>query len=700
MVDTRPMGVPDAEQRHSGLDLLTGPTSRSQVLLRCLLLGLAFVVAGQLALRSNVPGTQLALVWPSSGIAALWLLTSTRRTRLPDLAALTAAVLASALLSGPPWELLPFRIGSAIGMAVLFRVLADGWTPLRRSDGTVQPLSRMPTIIALAGAATVAGLLQASVQELGSTLVTEGSWFSYLHRWLRNTIAVFTIVVSGLLLLGPHLARRASRSPTEPTREEVFYGLRAPARSRTELTVLLLVTAAVYVFSFGFFPLLPTSFVLFLPAAWAGVRFSPAFAACFGLALGTTSIGLTLAGIGSYAEMEDPVLEAFVAQTFLAIVFGTTLLLSLTRTELSTAEHQAAERARLLDGVLAAVGDGIALVDETGRVVMVNRAASRMLGLVPRGVPHVDQVPLTSFYDMDGARLTPDRLHHARAFAGETVQDEDMMVRATEHGPHRVIRVSAQLMPVPPGAVRQALVTAHDVTDERAHSTALAAFAGEVAHDLKNPLTVIEGWSEMLESRFEAGATPDPVEGLRMLHRIQGAAAHMRTLIGELLSYTVARDRDLRPERVTLRELAGEVAGLYQRPASESAPTPHFDLDCDDVVWADPVLLRQVLDNLVGNAVKYVAPQVVPQVRIASGRLPDGRVEVRIEDNGLGIDPAHRGRIFDSFYRVERSGYSGTGLGLSICQRIVQRHGGDIGVEDGPGGEGSAFRFTLPAPVT
>ncbi|WP_110182558.1 ATP-binding protein [Nocardioides solisilvae] len=678
--------------------VLIGPLTAVEVVLRCLLLGVAFVLAGQLALRTNVSGTQLALVWPPSGIAAFWLLTSTARTRVADVAALVVAALVSALVSGPPWELVPFRVLSTLGMAVLFRVLVDGWTSLRRKDGSLRPLSQTSTVVALVGAATVAGLLQASVQELGSALVTEGSWFVYLHRWMRNTVSICTIVVTLLLVLARHLD--ALRPAGDPPEEKPFYGALEHARRPAELVALGATTVAIYVFSFGLLPELPLSFTLFLPAVWAATRFGPAFAALFALGLGVTSIGLTLAGIGSYAAIEDPVLAAFVTQTFLAIVFATTLLLSLTRTELATAEHRAAERARLLDRVLTTVGDGIALVDETGRVVMMNRAATRMLGLT--AVPDLadaGQVPLGGFYDMDGARLTPDRLHHVRALAGESVRDEDMVVRPAENAPDRVIRVTAQLMPVPPGTPRQVLVTAHDVTDERAHSTALAAFAGEVAHDLKNPLTVIEGWSEVLESRFAAGTTLDSEEGLRLLARVQGAATHMRTLIGELLSYTLARDRALRPERVRLCDLACEVVALHEKPSEDDRPAPTIELDCDDVVWADPVLLRQVLDNLVGNAVKYVAPDVQPRVRVVS-RRPEGEdvVEVRVEDNGIGIAPADRARVFDSFFRVAGNGYAGTGLGLSICQRVVERHGGTIDVRDGPDGAGSTFVLRLPAP--
>jgi signal transduction histidine kinase len=102
------------------------------------------------------------------------------------------------------------------------------------------------------------------------------------------------------------------------------------------------------------------------------------------------------------------------------------------------------------------------------------------------------------------------------------------------------------------------------------------------------------------------------------------------------------------------------------------------------------------VDNLVGNAVKYVADGVVPHVVVAGVRRGD-RVEVTVTDNGIGVPPALRHAVFHRFERVPGTGRQGTGLGLSICQTIVERHGGTIEIDDGPGGRGSVFRVVLPA---
>ncbi|TQS39790.1 sensor histidine kinase, partial [Cryptosporangium phraense] len=114
-------------------------------------------------------------------------------------------------------------------------------------------------------------------------------------------------------------------------------------------------------------------------------------------------------------------------------------------------------------------------------------------------------------------------------------------------------------------------------------------------------------------------------------------------------------------------------------------------------VHADPVLARQLLDNLIGNAIKYTAADALPHVSIRTTRAGDGMVEVEVTDNGIGIPAGQHEAIFANFHRAHPGAqYTGTGLGLAICRRIVERHGGAITAADNPSG-GSRFTFTLPA---
>jgi hypothetical protein len=107
-------------------------------------------------------------------------------------------------------------------------------------------------------------------------------------------------------------------------------------------------------------------------------------------------------------------------------------------------------------------------------------------------------------------------------------------------------------------------------------------------------------------------------------------------------------------------------------------------------------MLRHVLDNLIGNALKYVRPDAKPRVDVTASPAPAGGVRVEVADRGIGIPDLDKPEVFESFHRsTAAAGYAGTGLGLAICRRIVERHGGAIGVADNPGG-GTRFYFTLP----
>jgi signal transduction histidine kinase len=126
---------------------------------------------------------------------------------------------------------------------------------------------------------------------------------------------------------------------------------------------------------------------------------------------------------------------------------------------------------------------------------------------------------------------------------------------------------------------------------------------------------------------------------------------------------------------------------------------PRIEAGRLDQVDADAGAVRQLLENLIGNSIKYTAPDVIPHLEITSRRR-GGTVEVTIADNGIGIPAGQHEAIFDNFHRAHRdTGYAGTGLGLAICHRIVTRHGGFITADDNPGG-GSRFVFTLPAAAT
>ena len=177
--------------------------------------------------------------------------------------------------------------------------------------------------------------------------------------------------------------------------------------------------------------------------------------------------------------------------------------------------------------------------------------------------------------------------------------------------------------------------TLRDVTREQEERDQLVAFAGVVAHDLKNPLTVVRGWTESLREELAADDEPDVAVLRSMLERVQGASDQMHHFIDDLLALhrrprPAARHRRPRP----LRAGRGR-----RRAAARGRDRPRISVQPGMAGAGDRALVRQLLDNLVGNAVKYVAPGVRPQVAVTAVER-DGALEVSVTDNGIGIPPA------------------------------------------------------------
>ncbi|MEV6305920.1 ATP-binding protein [Actinoplanes sp. NPDC051861] len=220
----------------------------------------------------------------------------------------------------------------------------------------------------------------------------------------------------------------------------------------------------------------------------------------------------------------------------------------------------------------------------------------------------------------------------------------------------------------------------------------LVGFAGMVAHDLRAPLTAVTGYADLL---CEEGAEELSDEQRAFLGRMQAGTRRMRRLIDDLLAYATADNAAVRVADVDLGALVEEIAD--ERRVLTGGPEPRIEVSGLPTVAGDATMLRQVFDNLIGNAIKYTPPGDRPVVRVSSA--PDGPDLFRFEiaDRGIGIPADQRAYVFDAFTRVTGSErYPGTGLGLAIVRRVVERHGGHVGVDANPEG-GSRFWFTLPS---
>ena len=222
----------------------------------------------------------------------------------------------------------------------------------------------------------------------------------------------------------------------------------------------------------------------------------------------------------------------------------------------------------------------------------------------------------------------------------------------------------------------------------------LESFSYSVSHDLRAPLRAINGYAQMLEE--DCAATLD-LEGRRYLATIRAEAERMGTLIDDLLTFSRIGRGQLRMQPVDVAQLARGIFAQLQA----AAPGRPMRLDCGELPLAlgDEALIRQVLVNLLANAVKFSAPreEVVVEVGAEAGQ-DTNRYWVR--DYGVGFDPRYTEKLFGVFQRLHDSAdFEGTGVGLAIVQRVIQRHGGQITAE-GAVDQGACFQFTLPAAVT
>jgi PAS domain S-box-containing protein len=218
----------------------------------------------------------------------------------------------------------------------------------------------------------------------------------------------------------------------------------------------------------------------------------------------------------------------------------------------------------------------------------------------------------------------------------------------------------------------------------------LQQFAYIASHDLQTPLRAIGGYAEFLKRDYQGKLGEDADN---YLIRIVDGVQRMHTLVNDLLSYSRVESQSRPFTDVSLQDSFEDARLMLEASINEVG----CEVTCGSLptVSGDRAQLAQLLQNLIGNAVKYHANES-PRVRV-SAELQDERWLVSVNDNGIGIPVNQRERIFEIFKRLHsQEAYPGTGIGLAVCRRIVHRHGGKIWAESEPG-QGSTFYFTLPA---
>jgi two-component system phosphate regulon sensor histidine kinase PhoR len=334
-----------------------------------------------------------------------------------------------------------------------------------------------------------------------------------------------------------------------------------------------------------------------------------------------------------------------------------------------------------IQAILASMSEGVVATDITGRISLINPAAAELFNLKPG--EGVGEFPYKIFAESELGDI-----FHQTYVKGYPLEKE-----ITWQNPERVLNLHLALIRDEVAEeVRGVVAVIGDITKIRQLESMRKDFVANVSHELKTPLTSIKGFIETLLD----GALEEKTNVVKFLTIINQETERLNNLIGDLLdiSKIESGQTDLKKKLVNIDQLLTEIIITVEARLKEK----NLDLKKDiqaAVVPADEDLLREVIINLLDNAVKYTLAGGT--ILIGTRQIND-RFECFIEDTGIGIPEESLPRLFERFYRVDKArsrDLGGTGLGLSIVKHIMERHGGKVAVQSQLG-KGSRFSFNLP----
>jgi two-component system, OmpR family, phosphate regulon sensor histidine kinase PhoR len=343
-------------------------------------------------------------------------------------------------------------------------------------------------------------------------------------------------------------------------------------------------------------------------------------------------------------------------------------------------KEQSQRTAALFDRMV----EGLIVVDAGGRIRLANRAAEVLFG-----------------FSGDAAGKTileATRHHEVAAVVARLDRELEVLgyeLRIDSMATPRFLQVNALALRDTGGAGDGAILVFHDLTRLRQLEGVRQEFVANVSHELRTPLSLIKSATETLLD----GAKDDAAALARFLQIIDKHANRLALLIDDLLLLSTLDSGGLRLNRQPLqfRSTVQDAIDDLQARALARDVTLENLVPSSIIVLADNDRMRQVVSNLLDNAIKY--GRAGGTASVLGQLLPDGRLEITIADDGPGIPRDSQERIFERFYRVDKARsreQGGTGLGLAIVKHVVQAHGGEVRVESEPGA-GSRFIINLPA---
>jgi chemotaxis family two-component system sensor kinase Cph1 len=362
-------------------------------------------------------------------------------------------------------------------------------------------------------------------------------------------------------------------------------------------------------------------------------------------------------------------------------------------TERKRAEEKIAFSEALLNAALDSIPDIIGIQNPDHTIVRYNHAGYKFLNIAP------EKVHGRRCYELIGRNIPCDEC------ATEKALNTKKLEHIEKHLPEYGVYLDCRSNPVlnDKGEVEFIVEQLQDITERKhaeqalvkksedlARSNAdLAQFAYVASHDLQEPLRTITRFVQLLEKRYQGKLDQDADEFIGF---IVSGTKRMQQIINDLLAYSRVDTRREPPNIMKIEDAIQRAMQNINYVLEESGGTVIYD-EMPSII-ADETQMTQLFQNIIGNALKFHGEEA-PRVEISAARKEDDWI-FSVRDNGIGIDPQYKDRIFEIFQRLHTcEEYPGTGIGLAIAKKIVERHQGRIWVESLPG-KGSTFNFTLP----
>ncbi|KGP74545.1 sensor histidine kinase [Pontibacillus yanchengensis] len=387
-------------------------------------------------------------------------------------------------------------------------------------------------------------------------------------------------------------------------------------------------------------------------------------------------------------------------------------------TELQRSKETAYQKMYMKSTILSTISEGLLVHDVDGNVTLINQRAGELLGVSNEKLyslnPFIEQKQL-QFIDEQGREVTKSQLPGIRAFQEDVTYENQVLGLVNQSGSPSPKWLMFNASPYYLyGEKKGVLLTFSDITEERERSIKLkeanehlqiaieeenkasqakSEFITRMSHELRTPLNSIIGYSELI---LELQDESQPSIDIKRVEKIHRAGGHLLHLINDLLnlSKTEMEQLDYNKESINLYRVTKRAIEIVQ-PLSEKHMITiqfiHNHYEGSEVV-GDALLVRQVLVNLLTNAIKYNKEEGKVTISIDQ---EDEYATIYIKDEGIGIQEEYVSQIFDSFYRVPSTEASGSGIGLSIVKQLIEKMGGTCGVKTKVN-EGSTFWVSLP----